>query len=281
MCSLAYMISGITINPFPSLIYMTAFSGIGVTVIFIPLQIYLANQFAAIRYRTAAATDQRVRYISEIIDGIGTVKSYAWENPFFSLIGKLRNQETQTIAESQTLRAINLGLYYSSTAAACFATFAVYWGTGGVLTTPQVFATISLLQTVRMSMGFFWTRGVERGSEVLASCQRIEAFLNLVDGNDEDGNETTSTVGPKPTGSILGGANYESVPETGVDIEHVELADTSRRIVVNSENDETLCRLTKSSFYYGEDETHVTLRDIELSVSREELVMVVGPVGAG
>lgn len=45
------------------------FAGMGVTLTFIPIQIVLAGQFSKIRVQTASATDQRVRYTSEIIDG--------------------------------------------------------------------------------------------------------------------------------------------------------------------------------------------------------------------
>eukprot|EP01040_Poterioochromonas_malhamensis_P019260 gene19260-22703_t len=80
-----------------------AFAGVGTTFLFIPPMLYLAGQFAKLRGKTAAATDQRVRHISEIIDGIGQVKSYAWETPFFDMIGRLRKQEVKNITGSQTL----------------------------------------------------------------------------------------------------------------------------------------------------------------------------------
>ena len=37
------------------------------------------------------------RHISEVIDGIASVKSYAWETPFFYMIKELRTIETKYI----------------------------------------------------------------------------------------------------------------------------------------------------------------------------------------
>ena len=107
-----------------------AFAGIGMTILFIPIQVYLAKQFARRRTDTAHQTDLRVRYTSELIDGIATVKSYSWENPFFSLLSDIRKIEMQCIQQSQTLRSVNQGLFYCIPWVAAFSTFTVYWATG-------------------------------------------------------------------------------------------------------------------------------------------------------
>ena len=108
----------------------SAFAGIGMTIVFIPIQVYLAKQFARRRTNTAHQTDLRVRCTSELIDGIATVKSYSWENPFFSLLSDLRRKEVECIDKSQTLRSVNQGLFYCIPWVAAFSTFSVYWATG-------------------------------------------------------------------------------------------------------------------------------------------------------
>ena len=116
----------------------SAFAGIGMTILFIPIQVYLAKLFAKRRTNTAHQTDLRVRYTSELIDGIATVKSYAWENPFFTLLSELRRLETACIKQSQTLRSVNQGLFYCIPWVAAFSTFSVFWASGNVpyLTVP-------------------------------------------------------------------------------------------------------------------------------------------------
>ena len=79
---------------------------------------------------TPLCADLRVRYTSELIDGIATVKSYSWEDPFFSLLSDLRGKEMQCIKQSQTLRAVNQGLFYCIPWVAAFSTFSVFWATG-------------------------------------------------------------------------------------------------------------------------------------------------------
>jgi ABC-type multidrug transport system fused ATPase/permease subunit len=225
----------------------SAFTGVGCTFLMMPAMIVLAQKFAKYRGQTAASTDNRVRYISEVIDGIASVKSYAWETAFFQMIRQLRAQETKYIARSQVLRAVNQGLMFCTAAVVAFATFGVYWGNGGTLTIPLVFATIALLQVLRFQIGRAWTRSIETGSEAIASCVRIEKFLDL--------NSAGGT--PSSRGAATTGASHVS---TGGSVLEVK----------------------SSSYRYGSDDTAVpVLKDVSFSIARGELLVVVGPVGSG
>lgn len=45
---------------------------------------------AKYRYRMVKQTDARIRILNEIIQGIQTIKMYAWEKPFTKLIQQIR-----------------------------------------------------------------------------------------------------------------------------------------------------------------------------------------------
>ncbi|RYH06109.1 hypothetical protein EON65_43265 [archaeon] len=116
----------------------SAFAGVGCTFLFIPLMTYLAQFFAYYRGLTAQATDTRIRYIGEVIEGIMPVKAYTWEKSFFLYISSLRLNEMIYISKSQFLRSINQALMFCTPAIISFVTFVVYWALGGVLTVPKV-----------------------------------------------------------------------------------------------------------------------------------------------
>ena len=232
--------------------FYAALAGVGVTLFFIPVQVFIAKTFARVRIQTARRTDKRIRQLSETIDGIGSVKSYGWEIPFYEYIGELRGIECSTIRFSQYLRCVNLTLYFCIPPLAGFALFTAYWSTGGTLTLPKVFSSISLLQVLRTAMGRMWTRAMETGSEAIASSARIDKFLELAQGLYSDNSETASNS-----------AKESGVPPTN-----------------DHDGDENeLVSIERSSFTYPKKEEPV-LSDIELSVSRGELLMVVGSVGA-
>lgn len=229
-----------------SLNVYAALAGVGVTLVCIPIQVDIAKKFAKVRTRTAGDTDKRIRQLSETIDGIGSVKSYGWEIPFYEYIGTLRDTEVRTIRTSQILRCINWTLYFCIPPLAGFALFTTFWGTGGVLTIPIVFSSISLLQVLRTAVGRMWTRAMETGSEAIASSARIDQFLALGYGQLEN--------------------------------EQLETLKTEKKLDSTGAYD-ILVSIDKSSFSYpGKDQP--VLRDVELSLSRGELLMVVGAVGA-
>lgn len=233
-------------------------AGVGATLACIPLQVYIAKKFGKIRTRTATKTDRRIRQVSETLEGIGSVKAYGWEVPFFDQIGVLREEECEIIEKSMFYRAINQALYFFVPPLAGFAAFSVHWAMGHELTISKVFSVISLLQTLRNVMGRFFTRALETTSEVISCCRRIDAFLSLgVGSNNESGAAAAS-----------GRAN--AGPSEGGSSSLVDIDDKTKPILM----------VEKSSYSYGYAQNAV-LNDVQLSVKRGELLVVVGSVGAG
>jgi len=230
----------------------SAVAGAGTALVMLPVMIQLAKLFAKYRGQTAASTDGRVRYISEVIEGIASVKSYAWETAFFQMIRKLRASETKYIARSQVLKALNQGFMFCMSSLVSFSTFAVFWANGGTLTIPLVFSTIALLQVLRFQIGRAWIRSIESGSEAIASSLRIERFLDLKAVSDSNSN------------SIAAG----------------DLAIANTAPVCSLAADEVLS-IKPSSYCYGTNTDAPVLKGLSLSVSKGELLMVVGPVGSG
>ena len=228
------------------------------------MMIILAKQFAKFRGKTAHATDKRVRYIGEVIDGISSVKSYVWEIPFFKLIHSFRESECKNIGKSQFLRAINQGIMFSTPSLTSFATFLVFWALGGTLTIPIVFSTLSLLQVLRMTIGRQWTRSIETGSEAVASCIRIESFL--------------SKMQSRSCKQLLSLSS-----EIPISVNFDTQASSKETFLVQSSliTDDDIVKIYRSSYYYGIDSNKTVLQNIEFSLKRGELLMVVGPVGSG
>lgn len=70
--------------------FWSAFIGIAVLMLFIPLQIFMGKMGAKLRLKVALRTDERVRFMNEIVEGIQVIKMYAWEKPFADVVDKAR-----------------------------------------------------------------------------------------------------------------------------------------------------------------------------------------------
>lgn len=208
-----------------------------------------------------------------MIEGMATVKSYGWEIPLFSLVKSLRSHETDQICSSQRLRSVNQGFSYCMPTIVSFVTFATYWGLGHTLTLPVVYATMSLLQALRLALGRMWTRSIETTSETIASCRRIESFLDLVPSDSAKASNVADSTNKLPPAEHSGVELLPLRPSTTTPAE----ADSSSF----SSSVTPIVHVTRSSFQYGIENSKPVLVDCEWSLGAGELMMVVGAVGCG
>ena len=233
--------------------FYAALAAVGITMVFLPLQMLAAKRFSAAKSKTTRQTDLRVRHISEVIDGIASVKSYGWEIPFFKLISSFRDEECRNIQKSNFLRALNLSIYFCSLSVSSFAAFSVFWALGGKLGVSKVFSTLSLLQALR-NVFYTCTRAVQHSSNAIVNSGRIEIFLTTQDIKD------------------IGSSNGDGPPPTSADTGAPDMSD------------DVVYSLRNTRFLYPVDiasESSATLTDISFDLRAGELLMVVGPVGAG
>lgn len=69
---------------------VAAFGGVAFMMAFIPLQAYLGRKTSRLRLKTALLTDERVRMMNEIVQGVQVIKMYAWEKPFGRMVALAR-----------------------------------------------------------------------------------------------------------------------------------------------------------------------------------------------
>ena len=95
---------------------MAVLAGLAMIILSFPLQSIIAAAGLRFRQRMLENTGQRLRLIGETLRGIRVVKMYAWEEPLYSMIRKLRDQETASLYKLICLRVRNYDLcfYYIS-----------------------------------------------------------------------------------------------------------------------------------------------------------------------
>lgn len=73
-----------------------------------PIHILQGHYSSLFRKKVTLLTDQRIKMINEIIEGIQVIKMFAWEIPFRKIVSEVRNKEIQQIRYACYVKGIGL-----------------------------------------------------------------------------------------------------------------------------------------------------------------------------
>ncbi|KAF9435418.1 hypothetical protein BGZ76_006323 [Entomortierella beljakovae] len=261
-----------------------------------PIQLFFTRWFSVVRTKTVHARDDRIRTLSDVFSGIELLKLSAWEIPFQEKILSLRSIEFGHIWKANVMRAINMSIYFFFPPLIGLFAFVAYWLQGKELTPDKVFVSLTLFNILRFSMTSYFPKSLEALAEVRVSVKRITDFLLLPELRKiGDGVKVQDDKNQQPD-------NPDSqVPEVLVEMKK---ASFSWSLPVDSENEiiklsakEKMEKATQdqkngseSTSLSTEQENHTTspkpetkliLRNISISIQKNELLAVVGPVGCG
>ncbi|CAF1302261.1 unnamed protein product [Adineta steineri] len=153
--------------------------GYGVLAVLLPLQLAFGRKFSKYRRRTMACADKRVQAVNELVNGCQIVKMYNWEKSMEQRITNLRQNELASIRRASRLRAVNMGLYFSSLPLISLATFGGYWFMGNDFKPVDIFTALTFFALMRVSITNYLPVAIERFAEMLAASKRIDAFMRL------------------------------------------------------------------------------------------------------
>ncbi|KAJ8983675.1 hypothetical protein NQ317_003463 [Molorchus minor] len=204
------------------------------------------------RLRTAIRTDERVRLMSEIINGIQVIKMYTWEKPFAELVNMVRRKEMQQIGATSVIRAIVMSFTIILNRIAIYLCILTYILTGHTLTATFAYTVSSFYNNLREVMTKAFPKAVTHMAETNVSIKRIQKFLlyDEVDKNDLQ-KELQNDVNGKDGSAI---ENYKK-SEIGIHLQNASI-----KWVNTTEN---------------------ILDYVSVSATTNELIAIVGPVGSG
>eukprot|EP00041_Stephanoeca_diplocostata_P041742 m.8681 g.8681 ORF g.8681 m.8681 type:complete len:1381 (+) comp6678_c0_seq2:190-4332(+) len=223
-----------------------------------PLYVWFGSVLKRLRHRASGETDKRVKIVSEILKGMRVLKMNAWVRPFRELLSKLRRDEIRELRHINMTRAIQMGLYFCTPVILSFAVFVPYVLNKNTLTDEKVFATISLFNAVRFTVGQCLPVAIQSLAEIQVVFARLQRMLSL----DEN-----AVVAAAPHEAVLASELPGAALSPGSD-PRTQRPPQGVSIAVRN----LTCRWT-------DDET--TLSDVSFTVAPGEFVMVVGAVGSG
>ncbi|KAF9172456.1 hypothetical protein BGX21_005723 [Mortierella sp. AD011] len=280
-------------------IEVACLSGLLVFAILMPIQTYFSRHFSTIRNKTVNARDERIRTLSDVFQGIELVKLCAWEVPFQEKILMLRSIELGYIWKANVMRACNMAIYFFFLPLIALFVFFTYWLQDKALTPDKVFVSLTLFNVMRLTMTSFFPKALETTAEARVSVRRITDFMLLPElrsiENEFKAKKDMDSMTECDTGADKKD-NKNLTPSLLLEMRNASFSWT----VATGENNEILklSAKEKAEPHEGqpaEDEKQegsadnltmnsprkAILNNINITLRRDELLAVVGPVGCG
>jgi ABC-type multidrug transport system fused ATPase/permease subunit len=156
----------------------SSIAGIGMMLILLPINMYVASQFSKIQKLMSAATDARIHTTNEVLTNIRIIKFFAWEQRFIGLVNEKRSTELKHLRRNYILWATAATIWSGSPIFITFLSFYVYTNVEHKPLIPSVaFTALSLFQILRIPLDQLADM-VAHVQESKVSVGRIEEYLS-------------------------------------------------------------------------------------------------------
>ncbi|CAF4884021.1 unnamed protein product [Pieris macdunnoughi] len=258
-------------------------------VIALPIQGGLGSLMGKVRFRTAEKTDERIKVMSEVINGIQVIKMYAWEVPFQKVVGEKRAEEMVEVKTATILRTIFLGFMTFTERSALFVAILMYTLVfGNVLTANVIYPLQQFIAAAQINITLVLPLVITFIAELLVSFRRVQDFMILEDRPDL----SRSFVAPSPnlfnkTNSIrksrsrdIRPLSYAPKSDTLNGVSNGIRASMKNRRSLSHPGDMIVEVHDVSASWTG-DPNFLALKNISLRIRKGKLCAIIGAVGSG
>ena len=206
------------------------------------------------KYKEGVYSDKRTKIITDSINGIRTIKAYAWEVPFMKLIQKWRRSQLGMLIRNHLINAVGAGIFMNSGFLIVLVIFGYHFGMGREFDYARSLSTITILSYLSLTSIYFSYTAINTMANFKAILYRVGEILNMEEFDDE-------------------GSKDDETLEEGVRIK-LENASLSWGFNILKGKDPKQAKV---------DDEHydVNLSNINIEAKTGELVSIVGTVGCG
>ncbi|KAM5139214.1 ATP-binding cassette sub-family C member 2 [Callospermophilus lateralis] len=159
-------------------------AGVGVMVLLIPLNGFLAIKNRSIQFQNMKNKDRRLKIMNEILSGIKILKYFAWEPSFKDQVHNLRKKELKNLLFFGQLQSLMILILQVTPVLVSVITFAVYVlvDSNNILDAEKAFTSITLFNILRFPLGML-PMVISSVLQATVSVSRLEKYLG---GDDLD-----------------------------------------------------------------------------------------------
>ncbi|KAF5286380.1 hypothetical protein FQR65_LT12631 [Abscondita terminalis] len=156
---------------------MSSIFGIFLLFPLVVLYFIMGKLTSKFRFKSAAKTDRRVQFMSEIITGIQVVKFYAWEQAVQKMIALYRKNEMKFIRMSAYVKATYLTFDILIIQILLYVTVLAYVIFNSNIDAQKFFTLTIFYSSLRLTMATFFPQGIGLINEIRVSIARMNKFL--------------------------------------------------------------------------------------------------------
>lgn len=281
---------------------VAALAGMGLFVVSMFVCVCLTRFLYVFRRKAVVFTDGRIGLMREVISNLKIIKFYAWELAYRSAIAKLRSDEMNQIFTIKSLRNIITAYAVCLPTLASMLSFVTMWATDNMKTPDRVFAALSLftiLSQCIMLIPFALATGADaligftRCKEYLSSEEsdfslnhkRADAPKYIKKHSDDavieinDAEFRWESFHGKLDPELWGDKTFENAHAAK---EATKLHQSKALMLGKISTAYSLNETDESSFFTdGSEKKFTGLHRVDLSITRNEFVMISGPIGSG
>uniref|UniRef100_A0A8B9BKX5 ATP binding cassette subfamily C member 2 n=1 Tax=Anser brachyrhynchus TaxID=132585 RepID=A0A8B9BKX5_9AVES len=153
-------------------------AGIAVMVLLVPINGFLVAKAKTIQVRNMKNKDERMKIMTEVLNGIKILKLFAWEPSFEKRINEIRARELKDLLNFTYLQSISIFVFTCAPFLVSLASFAVYVlvDENNVLDAQKAFTAISLFNVLRFPMAML-PLVLSSLVQTNVSTERLERYL--------------------------------------------------------------------------------------------------------
>ncbi|XP_041973568.1 ATP-binding cassette sub-family C member 4-like [Aricia agestis] len=212
------------------------------------MQSYLSVLQTDLRRKIAKRTDERIKVMNELVNGVQVIRMYAWENYFEKIVDKLRKLEIRFITKTSMIKGFSTAIMIFTERLVLFAAVVSFTVGGGLIRSGIAFSLVQNYNLLQRACSILFPWALTYFGESKISVKRIEEFLLLDEGNKKASNEKHLLPNPKD-------ANQ------GVQIAALDLK--------------------AAHALWDSSSTVPSLCNVSLSINPGEFIGIIGPVGSG
>lgn len=228
---------------------------------------FVAKMSANIRFETAKRTDERVRFMDQIISGVQVIKMYAWEEPFSRVIAEARRSELKMVLKNghvQTIHMISNILVFRMALFSSVLTIILLNGRESI-TVSKMFMLTSLYTPIAFAMNHHFLNSMTVVGGALVAIRRLQTFLE--NEEKEENNEAK-------------GSDLLMAPKIAIFMKNVSAGWNENTNMNNVKKPPNSSHKETNPLISNEVKPFM-LKHIDVEIQKGNLVFVIGPVGSG